>query len=101
MGCEVYDFRQGADGAHRHSPDGCYDVREMAEEQKPKQRKRYRHWSMFPKPSIPYEKLGKRVEAGLCIGCGKEPCECKLRPLRDVSAVVNLDNSDTGEVGPK
>lgn len=24
-----------------------------------------------------YEKLGKRVEAGLCIACGKEPCECK------------------------
>lgn len=24
-----------------------------------------------------YEKIGKRVEAGLCIACGKEPCECK------------------------
>lgn len=24
-----------------------------------------------------YEKLGKRVEAGLCIACGKEPCESR------------------------
>src|SRR5262244_1233112 len=49
----------------------------MADAPQPRRRKRYRHWSMFPKPSISYEKLGKRVEAGLCIGCGKEPCECK------------------------
>ena len=49
----------------------------MADPPQPRRRKRYRHWSMFPKPSISYEKLGKRAEAGLCIGCGKEPCECK------------------------
>ena len=49
----------------------------MAEAPQPRRRKRYRHWSMFPRPSILYEKLGKPVQAGLCIGCGKEPCECK------------------------
>ena len=49
----------------------------MADAPQPRRRKRYRHWFMFPKPSISYEKLGKRVEAGLCMGCGKEPCECK------------------------
>ena len=49
----------------------------MADEAQPERRKRYRHWSLFPKTSVSYEKLGKRVEAGVCIGCGKDPCECK------------------------
>ena len=49
----------------------------MADAPQPRRRKRYRHWSGFPRPSILYEKLGKRVQAGLCIGSGKEPCECK------------------------
>lgn len=56
---------------------GCYDDAQMADENKPQRRKRYRHWSLFHEPSISYDKLGKRAKAGLCIGCGKDPCECK------------------------
>jgi hypothetical protein len=56
---------------------GCYDGAQMVDDAKPQPRKRYRHWSLFHEPSISYEKLGKRAEAGVCISCGKNPCECK------------------------
>jgi len=51
----------------------------MAKQPPPNDRSRkYRHWKLFSAgPSLAYEKLGKRVEQGLCIGCGHKPCTCK------------------------
>ncbi len=48
----------------------------MASGEAPKKRN-YKHWRMFSDESVSYSKLTKRREAGLCIGCGKSPCECK------------------------
>jgi hypothetical protein len=42
-----------------------------------------------------YEKLGKRVEAGLCIACGKEPCE-----WQEPSSVTTRDASGKEQPGP-
>ena len=45
------------------------------------QRKRkYRHWTKFVSETASMRKSKSRSGAGLCIGCGKKPCECKPHP---------------------
>jgi hypothetical protein len=41
-------------------------------------KRKWKHWTRFsgtPSPSV--VKTRKRREEGLCIGCGKDPCQCK------------------------
>jgi len=39
---------------------------------------KFKHWKLFSKHISPaFAKTSARREAGVCIGCGKKPCECK------------------------
>jgi hypothetical protein len=39
---------------------------------------KWEHWQKFVSVETPsIRKSHKRHEAGLCVGCGKKPCECK------------------------
>jgi hypothetical protein len=39
--------------------------------------KKFKHWRYFIPESIARIKSKKRLENGVCIACGKQPCECK------------------------
>ena len=39
--------------------------------------KPFKGWRYFIPQSIAGLKSQKRLQAGVCIGCGKNPCECK------------------------
>ena len=41
---------------------------------------KFKHWDLFKginHPSPAFEKIRERRANGLCIACGKNPCECK------------------------
>jgi len=50
-------------------------------------KKKWQHWTRFASTASPsVRKSRKRRQEGLCIGCGKKPCECKgLRSKRRLS----------------
>jgi hypothetical protein len=41
--------------------------------------RKWEHWSHFTQETPSMKKSRKRSESGLCIACGKNPCECPQR----------------------